>query len=487
MKKLIDLALGNLKVKGVDYADVRVVGEEVESISTRNGTVEGLTRSDSLGFGIRVLYEGAWGFAASNDLSKQSVEKTAKRALAVAKASASLPGSGVKLTPAEVVKDGYYQTPFKVDPFGVSLNEKLKLLLATDKKMGRVKGVTVSQAFYHAFRRKKFFGSTEGSFIRQEILETGAGMEAMAVGEGEVQNRSYPNSFRGLFQTRGWELVEEIDLLGNALRVGEEAVRLLSAKQCPAGEIDVILDGPQLALQVHESCGHPTELDRVLGFEASYAGTSFMDLKGLGKLKYGSKIVNIVADATAPLGLGTFGWDDEGVAAQKSYLIKEGIHVGYLTSRETAGVIGQVGNGTMRADGWANIPLIRMTNINLEPGKWDLKDLIADTKRGILMSTNKAWSIDDKRINFQFGCEIGWEIKNGERGEMVKNPSYTGITPRFWGSCDAICNEKHWQMWGTPNCGKGEPSQLAHVSHGTAPARFRKVKVGVTKDEKRKQ
>ena len=303
----------------------------------------------------------------------------------------------------------------------------------------------------------------------------------MATDGKDAQIRSYPNSFRGQFGTAGFESVEGLDLVSHSSQIAEEAVALLTAKQCPQGEFDVILGSPQLALQIHESCGHPVELDRVLGYEASFAGTSFMTLDQLGKLKYGSKIVNITADATTPGGLGTFGFDDEGIPGQRTPIIKNGIHVGYLTSRETSFVLNQKSNGTMRADSWLVSPLIRMTNINLEAGEWDLEDLIADTKNGILMSVNKSWSIDDKRINFQFGCEVGWEIKNGKRDRMFKNPTYTGITPKFWQSCDAICNKKYWQVWGTPNCGKGEPMQRMYVGHGTAPARFRKVKVGLWK------
>jgi TldD protein len=241
----------------------------------------------------------------------------------------------------------------------------------------------------------------------------------------------------------------------------------------------VILDGSQLALQVHESCGHPTELDRALGYEASYAGTSFLTLEKRGSFRYGSPLVNIYADATIPGALGSFGFDDEGVPAQRSALIQNGIFVGYLTSRETASTLGERSNGTMRADGWNRIPIIRMTNINLEPGDWELDDLIADTDDGIYMAVNKSWSIDDKRLNFQFGTQLAYEIKQGKLGRMLKNATYTGITPDFWGSCDAICSARHWRIWGLPNCGKGQPSQSAHVAHGAAPARFRNVRVGV--------
>jgi TldD protein len=243
----------------------------------------------------------------------------------------------------------------------------------------------------------------------------------------------------------------------------------------------LILDSSQLALQIHESIGHPIELDRILGTEASYAGTSFLNPEMVGHFRYGSDLVNIVADATHPGGLGTFGYDDEGIVSQRVPIITRGILVNLLMSRETAHHLGKESNGTMRADGWNRIPLIRMTNINVEPGLWTLEGMIADTEEGLFLSTNRSWSIDDKRINFQFGTEIGWEIKGGRLGEMVKNPTYTGITPRFWNSCDAIANRDHWQMWGTPNCGKGEPGQVAHVGHGAAPARFKNVQVGVMK------
>jgi len=486
MKQIVNKALGAISVPGVDYGDIRIVKRKIEEIIVQNGKVTGVENRERFGFGIRVLYKGSWGFAGNNDFSSSGIKKTAKKALEVALASYSVSKKRVILSPVKPYQDKY-KTPYKIDPFLVSLEKKLSILSGASKEMMSNRNIMLSQAFTRSFREEKIFASTEGAYIEQEITEMGGGIEAMASDGKDVQTRSYPNSFRGLFQTKGFELIDEIDLVGNAKRVAEEASALLTAPQCPSGEYDLILDGPQLALQVHESCGHPTELDRVFGFEASYAGTSFMTPQNLDKLKYGSDIVNIYGDSTVPLGLGTFGYDDEGVPAQKFPIISRGLHVGYLMSRETASQLSEeknrefVSNGCMRAGGWNNIPLIRMTNINLEPGNWDFPDLIADTKRGIFMSINKSWSIDDKRINFQFGTEAAWEIKNGKKGRMFKNPTYTGITPEFWNSCDAICNEKYWKIWGTPNCGKGEPSQLAHVSHGTAPARFRKVKVGVGK------
>ncbi|MCK4656426.1 MAG: TldD/PmbA family protein, partial [candidate division Zixibacteria bacterium] len=279
----------------------------------------------------------------------------------------------------------------------------------------------------------------------------------------------------------GYEFIEGLQLLENAERVREEAIALLKAPPMPAGAADVILGGSQMALQVHESCGHPSELDRVLGTEISLAGGSFLSLDQVGKLKYGSDIVNIYADATVPGGLGSFGYDDEGVKAQRAPIVEKGLFVGYLTSRETAPVVDQKSNGTMRADGWNSLPLIRMTNHNLEPGDAKIDDLIADTEGGYMLETNKSWSIDDKRLNFQFGCEIAWKIENGKKGQIYKNPLYTGMTPKFWNSCDAICDKSHWHVWGIPNCGKGEPMQTAHVAHGAAPTRFRQIEMGVSK------
>jgi TldD protein len=334
-----------------------------------------------------------------------------------------------------------------------------------------------------SYKTDKTFASTEGSYIEQGVIECGAGISATAIEKSEVQIRSYPNSFRGNFATQGYEWIERLALAEHAEKVAEEASQLIVAKPCPSKTTTLVLDNSQLALQIHESIGHPIELDRILGTEASYAGTSFIKPEMVGHFRYGSDLVNIFADATHPGGLGTFGYDDEGIRAQRVPIISNGILVNLLTSRETAEFLGKETNGTMRADGWNRIPLIRMTNINLEPGEWTLDQLIEDTEEGLFLTTNRSWSIDDKRINFQFGTEIGWEIKNGKLGDMVKNPTYTGITPKFWASCDAIANRDYWQMWGTPNCGKGEPGQVAHVGHGAAPARFRNVQVGVMKQK----
>ncbi|MCL0069835.1 TldD/PmbA family protein [Dehalococcoidia bacterium] len=477
MRDLVSSALDLATVKGATFAEVRVVERRSETLEVKNGAAEVVRYNESHGCGVRVVVDGAWGFASTSKMERKEIEAITDLAVKIAKASGLTKKENVVLSPAEkVVAD--YRTPIKIDPFTVPLAKRVDLLLEADSLL-REKGVRISQAFMSLFGEKKIFANTEGSYISQEIIECGGGIAATAVKDGEVQVRSYPNSFRGNFATAGYEFIESLDLVGNAPRVASQALELLTASQCPSRVTTLIIDGSQLALQVHESCGHPIELDRVFGTEASYAGMSFLTPEKLGNFRYGSEVVNIVADATVPGGLGTFGFDDEGVAARRIPIVKEGIFVGYLTSRETAAKLNQQSNGAMRASGWNRIPLIRMTNINLEPGDWRLEDLIADTDDGIYVETNRSWSIDDKRLNFQFGTEIGWEIKNGKLGGMIKNPTYTGITPQFWGSCDAVCDRSHWRMWGTPNCGKGEPSQIMHVGHGTAPARFREIRVGV--------
>jgi len=478
LKSITDRALNTAQLNGATYADIRIVWREIQNVTVKNGRVEALSQDKSQGLGVRVIANGAWGFAASSEVSLAEASRVAARAVQIAKASALVKTKDVDIGPPVVHVDRYC-TPIRIDPFSVSLEDKISLLLAADAAMRRVRGISVTEGSLEFIRETKVFASTEGSYIEQEIIESGAGLEATAVGEGEVQKRSYPNSFGRHQGTAGYEFVQELELVEHAEEIAEEAVALLSAPPCPSEVTTLILDPTQLALQIHESCGHPIELDRVMGMEASYAGTSFLTLDKLGTFQYGSPIVNITADATVPGALGTFGYDDEGVPAQRTPIVREGVFVGYLTSRETAVQLGLRSNGTMRADGWNSIPLIRMTNINLEPGEWDFDDLIADTDKGIYMKTNRSWSIDDKRLNCQFGTEIAYEIVNGKLGRMLKNATYTGITPQFWRSCDAICNEKYWSVWGTPNCGKGQPPQVAHVGHGTAPARFRNVRVGV--------
>ena len=357
------------------------------------------------------------------------------------------------------------------------------MLVSIDRELLAVKGVTLAESNMNLGRYEQWFYSTEGADIHQTRVITGAGFAAYSFHGTEIQKRSYPNSFGGQYQTKGYELIDELKLVENARRIGEQAVALHSAEQCPQGKRALVLDSSQLGLQIHESIGHPIELDRVLGMEANFAGTSFLTLEKLRTLRYGSDLVNVVADATEAHGpgLGTFAYDDEGVKAQCTPIITHGLFTGYISSRETAESIGENrSNGTMRAEGWNRIPLIRMTNISILPGEKPLTfdQLISGTDDGIYMQTNRSWSIDDKRYNFQFGCEIGWEIKGGKLGRMFKNPSYSGITTEFWNSMDAICSRDQWTLWGTPNCGKGQPMQTMGTGHGASPARFSEVKIG---------
>jgi TldD protein len=475
MKALATLIISRMPAE-VEYADTRVISETDESVIVKNGKTESVQTSESMGFGVRVLVNGCWGFASTSKLDSEAVDREIKHAIQIAKASAMAKSSdGVKFGNGHAVQ-GSYTTPLKVNPFGVSLESKIDLLLQVDKILRESPGVQVSEAELAFKRIKKVFSSTEGSLLEQETTISGGSISAIAIEKGELQTRSYRN-----YGTAGYEFIDELGLETNAPRVRDEACQLLKAKPCPSGNKDLIIDGDQLLLQIHESIGHAVELDRVLGAEASYAGMSFVTTDKLDRFRYGSDIVNVTADATSPLGLGTFGWDDEGVPAQVTPIIREGIFVGYLSSRETAAVIGRESSAAMRADGWNRIPLVRMTNVNLEPGDWKLKDLIADTRDGLFVQTNRSWSIDDMRENFQFGVEFAREIKNGKLGDVVKDVTYTGYAPEFWGNCDAVCDSKSWKMYGVMNCGKGEPGQTMPVGHGTAPARFRGVRTGVFK------
>ncbi len=482
MKHIADWALNTANQRGAGYADVRIVDDRHRALATKNGKVGHAGSSESLGIGVRVLVDDSWGFASTDDLSRESVERTAARAVEIARASSTVKEEPVRLAPEPAVKIEW-ATPYKIDPFTTSIEQNLDLLISIDRELLAVKGVTLAESNLHLGRYEQWFFSTEGSEIHQTKMITGAGFAAYSFHGTEIQKRSYPNSFGGQYQTKGYELIDELKLVENARRIGEQVVALHSADQCPQGKMNLVLDSSQLGLQIHESIGHPIELDRVLGMEANFAGTSFLTIDKLRTLRYGSDIVNVVADATESHGpgLGTFAFDDEGVAAQCTPIITNGLFTGYISSRETAHTIGENrSNGTMRAEGWNRIPLVRMTNISILPGNKPLTfdQLISGTDDGIFLQTNRSWSIDDKRYNFQFGCEIGWEIKGGKLGRMLKNPSYSGITTEFWNSMDAICSRDQWTLWGTPNCGKGQPMQTMGTGHGAAPARFRDVKIG---------
>lgn len=479
MKEFLDRALDIAAGCGADYGDIRIVDTELEVIMVRQGEVAVLKRHRSFGFGIRLLWHGSWGFAASPDLNLIEIERITKTALEVAQASAAFRTKATVLA-SSPRKVAVWATPVTIEPFSISLNEKISTLLECDKLMRGVSGVVITDSGYVSISDHKYYADTEGARLEQTITHTGGGISAEAISPDFHSHRSYPTSFHGQHAAGGYEVFRSLNLIENAQRIAEESVAILSAKPCPQKETTVILSSDQMALQIHESCGHAVELDRVLGSEISDYGTSFLTLEKLNNYRYGSPLVTIVTDPTCPGGLGTFGYDDEGVEARPTTIVEAGIFKGYLTSRETAAETGLAPNASMRADGWENIPLIRMTNVNLMPGDSSLEQMIAETADGIYMITNRSWSIDDRRWNFQFGTELGYEIKNGKLGSMIRQPSYAGTTPTFWASCDAIGGPQEWTLWGVPGCGKGEPSQGARVGHGSAPARFRNVKVGVT-------
>ncbi len=461
-----------------EYADARFVRTQRERLSTRNGAVDQVEAVDSEGIGVRVRVGGSWGFAAVRGSERSSAEAALERALAVAAAQPASRGSALTQEPPAV---GRYESPAERDPFDVPLEDKLGVLWAADAGLRTEPEVALTLACFQAVRVHKLFASTDGALCEQVLTECGGGIAAVAVNGDESQTRSFPTFHGGHMEQAGYERFISLDLAGEAPRVAAEAAALLRAPVCPSETTTLILAGDQLGAQLHESVGHAVELDRVLGREASYAGTSFVPADAIGSLRFGSELVNVTADATQPGGLGSYRWDDEGVEGHTVPIVRDGVLAGFLSSRETAAEIGlDRSGGCMRAHGFARQPIVRMTNVSLEPGDAGaLADLVADTDRGLLVDTNRSWSIDDRRLHFQFEGEVGREIRNGELGRLVRNPSYAGVTPNFWASCDAVCSASEWQLCALLDCGKGEPGQTMHVSHGSSPARFREVEVGV--------
>jgi TldD protein len=473
VRELCEHAVAAALGAGASYADARVVVRRSQVVGTRNQRVERLDDAETQGIGVRVLVDGAWGFACDRRLDNGGAEAAAQKACAFAKA---VPGGRRELAEVEPAR-GEFRTPVDRDPFAVPLADKVELCLRAERALAH-EDVKVTSASVRAQSERKVFASSKGASIEQELVECGGGIDAMASRDGLTQIRSYPSAHGGLSAQAGWEFVESLELEREAPRVGEQAAALLRADQCPSGITTVVIDAEQMQLQVHESVGHPTELDRVYGTEAAYAGTSFLKPDDLGSLRYGSQHMNITADSTTAGGLGTFGFDDEGVPAGRQPIVREGILSGFLTSRETAARIGSGSGGSMRADSWSRMPLVRMTNLHLEPGEGSFEELVDAVEDGLFLQTNKSWSIDDKRLNFQFGTQIAWEIKGGKLGRMLRDATYTGQTPVFWGSLDGVAGREEWRLHGLTNCGKGQPGQHAHVSHGASPARFSNVQVG---------
>jgi TldD protein len=464
---------------GTAYADARVVWRRHRELNGRNGQLADFADSDSLGIGVRALVGSSWGFCRhqrSDRRGRRGSSPTGRRHRQGLRSGAGTQphAAGARGGPPGPLGDAVVE-----DPFTMSLTEPVDLVTGITQRMHDL-GIPVATAQLQFWDTRQWFMSTEGHRISQRLVESGGGINATAVGESETQVRSYPQSF-GHYLAGGYEVVRGFDLpavtpTGSRRRPRHCCPRLRARR----GPWTWCWAATQVALQIHESVGHAIELDRILGWEAAFAGTSFLDLSQLGSLRYGSELMNITADATLPNALGSFGYDDEGTPAQAVDIVREGIWVGVLSGRDSAAEAGLSPGGMVRGDGFNRLPMVRMTNVGLIPGDSSLDAMIADTKHGIYMDVNRSWSIDDRRLNFQFGCEIGWEIVDGKLGRMVRNPSYTGITPRFWGSMDRLGGRDEWEPWGLPNCGKGQPMQAAHTGHPAVPARFHDVRVGVT-------
>lgn len=475
MQELVLLAIDTARQKGAEYADARVVRLRRQNIACEDRRVSLLADSEDWGIGVRVIADGAWGFAGTSVLTSEEVQRVAVEAVAIAKASASVRRKPVQLAP-EPVHHMSFRSACEIDPFSVPIDQKVDLLLQIHEALLKHEGIKKANSFMLFKREERWFASTEGSLMDSVIYTTATGYTATAIGGGDARSRTYAPPPR----TMGYENIRAEDLLANTERVAQQAIEHLRAPEVDDMVTDLVLDPLNLALTMHESVGHPTELDRAMGYEESLAGRSFATPDKLHKLQYASPIVNFVADNTLPGGLATQGLDDDGVECQRWYIVKEGVFCGYSTSREVAAEIGMArSNGSTRADSWGSIPIVRQPNLSLMPGTkpLSLEELIADTKDGIYIEGMGSFSIDQMRQNFQFGGDAFWRIKNGKLVHMLKNVTYHSITERFWNSCDAICDERFWVPNGVLNCGKGDPMQIAQMTHGAAPARFRQIQV----------
>jgi TldD protein len=454
--------------RGASYADARYVERESETVAVKDGQVEGVDRDSDRGVGVRVLYKGAWGFAASDRVTGDAaVPPLFQEAIARAEAAATVQRRHVVLAPSEAQR-GEYRTPLRRDPFAVPVSERVELLRAADAILA-TPNAKLRRASVASYRTRKRLVTSDGTDVRQEIVECGAGMTVTAAAAGTLP--ATRGDMRNVRQA-GWEYVEEFDVIAHARRFARDVEAVLAAKPAVQKPTTLLIDQPFLALLVHESCGHPTESDRVLEHEVAFAGTTFMWPKDRGTLRYGSPFVSLTADATVPGGMGTFGWDDDGVAGTRTPLVERGVFTGYLSSRETAGALGiERSGGCARAEGWQHFPIVRMVNVSLEPGAATYGELLRGIDDGLLLESPASYSLDDKRQNFHFSTQVARVIRNGEVGEYVRGVAFQSLTPDFWGSCDGVADD--WELHGFLSCAKGEPLQLMRVGHGAAHARFR--------------
>ncbi len=495
MKELAEVALNAARMGGASYGDIRISRHRNQVIAAREDRVKSVSDSESFGFGVRVLVDGTWGFAASSRVEKEEIAAVAERALAVARANRAAQRRPVELVPVDACEDTW-RTPVEKDPFAVPLAEKTDLLLAINAAALAVDGARFCTSSMHFQREDKFFASTDGSYLDQTIVRTSPTFTVTATDpeSGKFENRTVDVCPRGM----GYEFVEACDLVGRAPAMAEQAVEKLRAPSVEPGRYDIILHPSNLWLTMHESLGHPTELDRVVGLEANFAGTSFLTLDKLGSFQYGSPLVNFRADRTILGGLATCGYDDDGCKTTAWHLIKDGVLVDYQTIRDqvlwpeyraarAAAGLPEVTHSyaCSYADSWGSVPFQRQANIHLEPGTepLSLDELIADTERGIYIVGNASFSIDQQRRNFQFSGQVFYEIRGGKIVGMLNDVAYQAQTPDFWNACDAICDERFWELGGTLYCGKGQPPQSAKMSHGASPARFRQINILNTRRE----
>jgi TldD protein len=475
--KLAEIALATARQLGVTYADVRINRYRNESIFTRERQVQQVARGQSFGLGVRTLVNGTWGFASSQNVTVDGAQRVARQAVEIAKANSVYERQPISLVPAAKVV-ATWKSAFAKDPFDLPLDDKIEFLLKINETAMKVKGVNFVNSRLFFVNEQKFYASTDGSSIEQYIIRTAPSFSVTAVdfAKGDFQMRGS----LGAPKVIGYEYLETYPWQTEAEQAGHEAVEKLQAKPVEPGKYDLVLHPTNLWLTIHESVGHSTELDRALGWEADYAGTSFLTPDKLGKFQFGSRLVNFLADRTQPQGLATVGYDDEGVPAQRWYLIKEGVFIDWQTTRELATLIGRPSSyACCHADSWGSVPFARMPNVSLEPSrdKTSLDDLIADVKQGILIYGTGSYSIDQQRYNFQFGGETFWEIKDGKKGAMLRDVAYQSRTPDFWGACDGLGGEASYELGGALNDGKGQPGQSNAVSHGCPIARFRQINV----------
>src|SRR5881394_957597 len=475
--QLAEMAISRARKLGVTYADIRINRYRNESIFTREERVQSVSRTQSFGFGVRVLQRGAWGFAASHVVTPESVRRVTARAVEIARANSVYQRKPVAMTPAPKI-EATWKSVYEKDPFEVSIDDKIRFLLKLNETAMKPKGVSFVNSSLSFQNEQKFYASTDGSRIEQYIIRSHPSFTVTAVnrGSGDFQTRS---SLAGP-KSIGYEYLERYPWQNEAGQAGDEAVAKLGARPVAPGKYDLVIHPSNLWLTIHESVGHSTELDRALLWEADFASTSFLTPDKAGKLQFGSKICNFFADRTQSEGLATVGYDDEGVPAQRWYLVKDGIFVDWQTTRDLAPLVGQKNSyGCLHADSWGSVPFPRMPNVSLEPAKENvsLDHLVADVDNGILIFGNGSWSIDQQRYNFQFGGQTFWEIKKGKVGAMLRDVAYQSRTTDFWNSCDGLGGQATYEINGAANDGKGEPTQVNAVSHGCPVARFRQVNV----------